>query len=467
MQAGSLVIHSAVSAIHRVPHDHFLTLQMWKATVRPWGWVWDVIMAHKRVLLLGPTGVDKAMAIQRVGSFIKKEHGHAIRYVDFEREFLKPLLPKFGHRTFFAFLMEDSNQQAVIWKTAWDKCANAFDGEIIILGLHAAYVNTTVGLRCPINLPSICESFKPSLVISMIDDVPNMWFRTEKRAEGKEARGRPSFEQLLTARRAEQLLGDMVVTHSTGFVRHVALATSNAVHALANLIIFDANVTYLSFPISAPRRMEANGDERYKEVMGEVNELHHLALGQMQKDHERSFVTPLAIDEFPMVKKWEKAQADWDRQKAAGAADLAPLVIGYSDIRDRWKQSDLWGSEEVAILPPVKDEFGIPAEQIESVAGFVETDIGWRDRRLVLQSQSLAIHNPYDPVKGVITRGVKTEIEAATAAGVSSFYWQNPKWDPQDYVSTQFAPAGSMGPGASEALVQKTESLEALVQEKL
>jgi len=360
----------AFCTVHRWIPAISLTDLLRRASLNLGGRLRGAIMTlHKRVLLLGPTGVDKGAAVQHLGEYIQERHGHTIRYIDFEKDFLKPVLPKFGLKNFFTFLAQDSNQQATIWKAAWANCAKTFDSNITVLGLHAAYVNTIVGLRCPIELPSICNSFQPTIAVTLTDDVQRMWFRTEERAAGNDARGRPSFEQLLTARRAEQLLGDMIVTHSETCSRHIMVAALNAVVALANVIIFDAPLTYLSFPISAPRRMKDGGDGSFIDLL---NRFHRLALEQMEKDTSRAFITPLAIDELPMIKKWERAPD-------------TPLI--YSDVRDRWAQSDLWGSDDKAILPPINKEFEIPPEQIDTVAGIVGTDVGWRDRRLVLQSR--------------------------------------------------------------------------------
>lgn len=434
-------------------------------TTFTWGpWLRNIVMAlHRRVLLLGPTGVDKAVAAERLARYVKEKFNHEVRYIDFEKQFLVPELRKHSIRTWFSFLTQDSNRQAVIWKAAWEKLPAAVDGNITILGLHACYVNGIVGLRCPVDIRLICDEYKPSLVVTLIDDVPNMWTRTEARAKGRDDRGRPSFEQLLTARRSEQLLGDMVVSHSDiPTIRHVLVASSNALVALANLVIWDSAVTYLSFPISVPRKMQRKGDRSFIDL---INELHRLALTEMENDHGRSLITPLAIDELPMVFKWSEEQAV--AKMAAKEADKEVEFEGirYRDTRDRWAQVDFWGGADAAILPPVDSEIMIPSEQIEAVAGIVETDVGWRDRRLVLQAQSLAICCPKDPNKNRITRGVRTELDAATAVGISSFYWQEPKWDPENFVGGQFE-AGTMGPGASEALVQRTESLEALISAK-
>jgi hypothetical protein len=155
---------------------------------------------HKRVLLLGPTGVDKKAAADRLNERLEVV-GHSARFVDFENDFLKRHL---GVKNWMTFLAQDITQQFAAWGRAWDDFKQTLNNEITILGLHATYISGILGLRSPVHIPSICQDFQPTLIVTLIDDVYMMWSRTEPRAEGKEYRGRPSFEQLLVARRAER-----------------------------------------------------------------------------------------------------------------------------------------------------------------------------------------------------------------------------------------------------------------------
>jgi hypothetical protein len=138
--------------------------------------------------LIGPTGVDKAAAMRRISERLKQTLGHQPKYVDFENDFLKPEL----RSPFTIFLAKDIAEQAVVWNNAWQKFANSLDGEITVLGLHATYISGPLGLRCPINIPNICQDFKPTLIISLIDDIFKMWSRTEARAGGLDLRGSTS-----------------------------------------------------------------------------------------------------------------------------------------------------------------------------------------------------------------------------------------------------------------------------------
>lgn len=190
---------------------------------------------HQRILLLGPTGVDKAVAGKRLAAHIHATLGHKVRFVDFENDYLKQHL---SVRNLMSFLAQSSAQQSSTWLSAWTDFERSLTDGVTILGLHATYVSGVLGLRCPVNIPKICEVFRPSVIVSLIDDIGSMWARTEARAGGKDYKGRPSFEQLLVARRAEQFLGDLLVSH-TGAprTRHLLCAAGNCLEALANVII--------------------------------------------------------------------------------------------------------------------------------------------------------------------------------------------------------------------------------------
>ena len=93
---------------------------------------------HKRVLLLGPTGVDKREAVTRLSGRLKSVLGHNLKYIDFENEFLKPEL---NVKNWTVFLAQDIAQQATTWRRGWNALKGRLDNEITILGLHATYIS--------------------------------------------------------------------------------------------------------------------------------------------------------------------------------------------------------------------------------------------------------------------------------------------------------------------------------------
>jgi hypothetical protein len=401
---------------------------------------------HRRVLLLGPTGVDKARAVERLTVHLRSTLGHQLRFIDFENDFLKR---QPSVRNWMTFLAQDIAQQAQTWRQAWDELKITLEEDITVLALHATYVSGVLGLRCPVHIPSICADFNPTLIISMIDDVYSMWSRTEARAAGMYYKGRPSFEQLLVSRRAEQTLGDVILSHTGNTAaRHILCAAGNCLDVLVNLIIFNSTVTYLSFPISAARQMAHDGNSDFINL---INRAHSLAAAEMRSDRSRSIISPLAIDELPILVK---------------AHDEQGKEIIFNCTNDRWNLRDLWGDPDAPILPSIGTDLRIPFEQVNEAAGTIRTDVGWRDRRMVLQSNSLAIVCPKPPGRDQITRGVSEEIQTAVPIGIPCNYWQNAQWDPEDIVENQFPAAGSMGIGQTQALVRRISTLEELIRAK-
>jgi hypothetical protein len=401
---------------------------------------------HKRVLLLGPTGVDKAAIAGRLQKRLNEKLGQQARFVDFENEYLKKEMPS---KDWMTFLAQDAPLQATTWSRAWAEFKKSLSDETTMLAMHSTFVSGALGLRSPINIPRICKDFKPTLIISLIDDVFSMWARTEARAAGLDRKGRPSFEQLLVARRAEQFLGDVIRSHTDDArTRHILCAAGNSLDALVNLIIFDATVTYLSFPISVPRAMLEEGDSDFVDL---INEAHMRAAAHMEEARDRAFISPLSIDELPILSKVQGMDAE--------------DTLLFDCAKARWSTDELWGTDRV-ILPSPVESLEVPVAQVQYAEGTIRTDVGWRDRRLVQQSDSLAIICPKPPNKNRVTRGVKEEIETAVPLGIVCHYWQKPEWDPDDYLATQFTAAGSMGIGTTQALVVRTPSLEDLIRAK-
>lgn len=177
-----------------------------------------------------------------------------------------------------------------------------------------------------------------------------------------------------------------------------------------------------------------------------------MALTQMRANRKRAFVSPLAIDELPLVAKLPSTESGDERE------------VEFDYDRDRWSLADLWGEKNATILPPVEGEYKFPIAQVKDAAGVIRTDVGWRDRRLVQQASSLAIVCPKPPNENRITRGVKEEIEMAVPMGIICRYWQEPNWDPDDFLRSEFPAPGSMGGGQAQALFERKDTLEELIQ---
>ena len=105
---------------------------------------------HSRVLILGPTGIDKKEVCRRVAEYADTHFRHSVQYYDFEKEFISPLVPDF--QTFLNDRIVVTHQT---WEKAWEIFKRELDGDIILLCLHATFVSGLFGARSAISINSI------------------------------------------------------------------------------------------------------------------------------------------------------------------------------------------------------------------------------------------------------------------------------------------------------------------------
>ncbi|MBI5434912.1 MAG: hypothetical protein HZA52_18915 [Planctomycetes bacterium] len=217
----------------------------------------------KRVLLLGTTGVSKQNAFDSLIAYRESvaDDVSQLVYKDFERDYLKPLF----NNQMPEFLDAAESHQQLRWNEGWVKliadCRASQD--VIFLGLHGVLVRELYGVRALAYIDRIRE-FAPTHIITLIDDVYLEHVATERRAGGLEYIGRPSLSQLIDARRAELLVGDLIrrnIEAATMLnnwllaVRHPARVLDRIVFGTERLIPI-----YLSFPITGPRKMLRAGN---------------------------------------------------------------------------------------------------------------------------------------------------------------------------------------------------------------
>lgn len=202
---------------------------------------------------------------------------------------------------------------------------------------------------------------------------------------------------------------------------------------------------YLSFPISAPRRLLVDGDADDKRIGEElviaINDFHHAAL-QSQRGRKRlAYISPLAVDELPLASSTEQAVK----------ADKSE--VDFDIFQQCWPVSDLWPEAELLAANRSRGE-AFPIELADKVRGLVQTDVPWRDSRLALQSKCIAVFSPCVPQVGgpaQIARGVRTEILLAAKLDIPCFVYQDPRLDPTGTWEKWLGSRGSMG----EDIVQK------------
>lgn len=398
---------------------------------------------HRRVLVLGSAGVDKRAAMEAFAAGAAR-YSHEFKIVDFDKDLVEPIRPFFEH------LNDDISLAANTWSNAWDDFKREGISENTILCMHSAYVTAKHGARSVVDIAAVCENFKPDLIVTLLDDV----YSTRSRTSGQKLS--PTLEQLLMARRIEALFGDLAkgkMATKKMPVRHIFISVNHPIECLINLIVFEAEVTYLSFPISEPRKELKKGDKTFVDL---INSAHCMSLNEMRQDQRRCFISPLAIDELPFVPPITASDH-------AESTDESPETWKFDESEKRWSLKELWG--EATLLrsdEPRVHEFSLG--EIISARGIIETDVGWRDRRLALQSDDLAVICPKPRNRDGITRGVRNEIQTAAPQAIPIHIWQEQTWDPDGVVVNEFAKPGSMGSSMVEDMAKLHETLEQLIK---
>ncbi|HVZ92373.1 MAG TPA: hypothetical protein VG843_12035 [Rhizomicrobium sp.] len=417
-------------------------------------------MHHKRVLILGPTGTKKDELLPKIAGDLQRTSGEQVHKLHFE-DFLdsSPL-----YLTFQKFLRQGHMTQAMIWDHAWTSLHKELgkipENETVLLSMHGAYVRADQGTRSIANLNRICEEFRPTLVITVFDDVYQMWSRTEAEAQGDNTVIRPTLQELIAARRAEIMIGDMlVVQRPMTKCRHVIIALNHPVRFFSELILSNAQICYLSFPITAFREQSPEAKELAEKIRG----VHGEAVASFNADGSarKIFISPLAIDELPLsvrYREWREANPELAKKPD----DDTPVEFDVGALR--FPVEEIWPKEELANMP-VANSVLIPSNQLRLATGLIGTDVGWRDFKLVSQADVLAVSCPKPRHRAEMTRGVKNEILAALAMGGTPVYiWQPREFDPQGLVEKEFfSDPGSMGSDVWQTVAQKCDSMEQML----
>ena len=105
-----------------------------------------------------------------------------------------------------------------------------------------------------------------------------------------------------------------------------------------------------------------------------------------------------------------------------------------------------------------------------NVYGAIYSDVAWRDGRLALQADCLAVYNPVgpsgkdDPAAEKRTyemaRGVMNEIILAAAEHKPCYVYQDPTFDPEGLLVEFIRTAGTMGPDLVQKMVKRVETVE-------
>lgn len=434
-------------------------------------------MAAKRVLLLGTCGIGKKHIADRIQQWFLDQRRPAIKVMDFEHEFLVKAIQK-PYRSFLAEAR--AVEQFEQWRKGWsgfaemeglkgtDTDSREPPDVAELLLFHGAIVYGQYGVRAVYDVDSVAQ-YQPDLVITLIDDVYDTWWRTEQRAKDHPKRGRPTLEQLLLARRVEQLAGDQIANHVRPTPRHIVLSVHHPTECATRLILGDPRIVYMAFPISEPRRMlkpepPEKPTERGIEI---VNEFHRAAFDFQKQKLDVVFVSPLAIDERPLCdiladdKRCQELATDIVDQETGKKSE----GIRFPRDESRWPTDDYWNDTQVLCSGRPDDDTPLLLRQVEDVAGMIRTDVAWRDYRLVLQADALAVFNPVMNNTGRVSGGVQNEIEFASLTDREIYAFQDESEDRKEYFKKDFLRGKtSMGDSPITKGIKVCSSVQALLE---
>lgn len=433
-------------------------------------------MKPKRVLLLGTCGIGKKGVADRIKKWGEDHHSQDIRIVDFEHEYLVDEIQK----PYRSFLNEARPvEQFEQWRKGWrafsksqgiqefvDKRRDQPDTPELLL-LHGSIVNGNYGVRAVYDVKGIA-AYQPDLIISLIDDVYDTWWRTQLKAKGHPLSGRPTMEQLLLARRVEQLVGDQIANHLPQPPRHVVLSVHHPIECAVRLILGQPRIVYMAFPISEPRRMLCadSSEEGTTRGIDKVNDFHCQAFS-FQKDYpEVVFISPIAIDELPFSKIVNGVMEGEKTQESGVRDEFREKAFRRDDLR--WPTSEYW-KEDAVLCPGRPEPTLVPVRQVADAAGMIRTDVVWRDYRLVLQADSLAVFNPVMNNRGALSGGVQNELEFASLTDKRIYAYQDEeedkgKDDEQGFFKKEFIREdSSMGASPMTSNIELCESVQELL----
>jgi len=419
----------------------------------------------RRVVLLGTTGIEKRKIADRLHEWTQENLGQSFHIIDFEKDYLTHGAK--GGRPMTHFLAQPVAEQYRSWLHAWealvgdDRLAvlpeddSLAPSENVILIVHASIVRGNYGVRCVCDFHRLAR-FGADVVVTLMDDVFSQWWVTEHRAHGEFHRGRPTLEQLIMARRTEQLLGDLLALQGKRQARHLVLAALHPRRTLGNFLFTAKKVVYLSFPISRPRELFSEGDPKGVQA---VNDFLAKVYAYQVAHADIVFVNPLAIDELEILPALNDSSA------RAPAKDGSREVEGITfDLKRRWNLSAFWPSDDSLSPGPLAPNERRPLirTQVEEAAGLIRTGVGWRDFRLVMQADALAVFNPV-MWRDRLSRGVEAEMLAAIAEGKPVYVYQDPELDPDRKMLEWIGSPGTMAADQKQQWVVEVGSIEEML----
>jgi hypothetical protein len=429
---------------------------------------------NERVLLLGATGVRKQVALRNLKAFQERYNtGEEFESLDVEEHILSE-----GRRVpipFHQYLDKPPDQQHMLWLRGWEKLAQKlksddFKNKNIILSMHGVLVRPMYGTRSPVVLSKIMMDFKPTVIITLIDNVYLMWDRTQQRAGKRGYVGKPTLAQLFRARRAEIFFGDLVANQTLSDndpAPHYVISVWHPARLLSKLLFRKPKLqlAYMSFPISIPR--EVLRDKGSDQLIQELNTLLKRAADFEAINPNFGFFCPLTIDEYPLLGTLTTGNSVKFEDEQGGVVDCRVFLT-----KDRWDvrqfYKDIRGGDKEILLTDddIPTSITIPEKHIRGAASFIPDDVTIRDYRLTAQSDYVVALNPVLLGHPRISGGVYNEIICALTLTKPVLAYQDKKHDPEGIFQKEFRKVSeSMGPSLDFYHTIPYDDLDSLLHE--
>lgn len=397
--------------------------------------------------MLGITGVDKRVAVKQLTKYQTDiDFQHPVAYKDLIRDYIRPGL----NIEVNAFLDNDTDRQLSAWREAWQMLLEDHppgDESDVIVGMHCVLARSVYGIRAVFDIDLI-KQFAPTHVVTLLDNIYMHSARTRRRAAERSWVGTPTLEQLLEARRAESLLGDLIVSHLEDLHVNWHISVQHPARTLHRLLYEDVLPIYLSFPITVPRIMVEN--DRDSSGIHDVNRFLRQAYEIEEQNGDLVFFCPLAIDELPLLNQASRPS----REGEEAVFDAASQT---------WNVRDFLGEETPLLvsdsLHSVTEPVRLPVDEIRNAEQYLRGDVGRRDYRLVKQSRRLLAFNPY--YSNRLSSGADNEIRYAGDLRIPVVVFQDQNQDGDNRAEHHLrGSGGALGDRPGSEYVQIVRDLD-------
>lgn len=374
-----------------------------------------------RVIFTGPTGVEKNAVLEPLARRALREAGLPedlstseargfLQYITVEREIVDLMgsrLPGTFERYLDSFNQE---RQTTLWQQALDRILDRLERERpehVFLSVHCTFYRNS-RFFSPLDWNRL-RAFKPDVLVTLIDDVYDVWNRVNQREHRAPAGSYLRLREIAAWRSVEVMVSDLLAQqmYPGKQLPNYVVARKHPPTTLHRLLFCpDSLVVYLSFPISHVRR-----DPRLR---AEIDRF-RLRL------HERYTVfDPLAIDERILRTLCENRGPDGE--VLLRAEERWPVLPeGQGERQDR--------NYPIHLVAP----------EVEEVLLDIDRQTVERDYRLIRQSDCLAVYRPQ--LGGIASTGVHSEMMYAREVATCPVFVC---WPPEDGAISQ-SPFGGFG----------------------